>query len=161
MCVCLVEQSEIGGAGGGLTGEQVDGGLTHTPDRTPGFTFPVLSHRKSSDEKTSCWSSRGHNLFLPKDPRPLWAGWGVHWMLPPDGWTSTSEPSLTVGRRGSINNDRDYSLFRIVRCNRCGGRSGPQEHSSFCSIQVQCRYNSNSILIGSSSGVSRTFLMSF
>ena len=68
MCVCLVEQSEIGGAGGGLTGEQVDGGLTHTPDRTPGFTFPVLSHRKSSDEKTSCWSSRGHNLFSPRIP---------------------------------------------------------------------------------------------
>ena len=68
-------------------------------------------------------------------------------MLPPDGWTSTSEPSLTVGRRGSINNYRDHSLFRIVRCNRCGRRSGPEEHSSFCSIQVQRRYNSNSILI--------------
>ena len=43
MRVCRAEQSEIGGAGGGLTGEQVD---THThtqtdplPDRTLGFTF--------------------------------------------------------------------------------------------------------------------------
>ena len=43
-CV-FAEQSEIGGAGGGLTGEQVDT-HTHRPDRTPGFTFPV-SQRKS------------------------------------------------------------------------------------------------------------------
>ena len=32
--------------------------------------------------------------------------------------------------------------FRIVRCNCCGGRSGPEEHSSFCTIQVQCQNDS-------------------
>ena len=58
MCVCLVEQSEIGGAGGGLTGEQVDSGLTHT-DRT-GHQVSLSPYRKENlscfDEKISCQS---------------------------------------------------------------------------------------------------------
>ena len=87
MCVCLLEQSEIGGAGGGLTGEQVDSGHTHRTGHQVSLLLPPpVSQRKSHLSTRKCDSGE-----------PLWVGWEVLWMLPPDGWTSTSEPLLMVG----------------------------------------------------------------
>ena len=53
-CVIRGDQSEIGGAGGGLTGEQVDGTHWPAPTGQQGFTFPQrsLSNAKSLKDPT-------------------------------------------------------------------------------------------------------------